>query len=89
MNLKTVALSFLVGAATATMLGSMAPKAEASTCDLGNFNARCAHSKGADLARTYAEAKRFADGNIVEVCFNGNYTSQYYSNTCKMLGRGY
>ena len=31
MNLKTVTLSFLLGATTATMLGSMAPKAEAST----------------------------------------------------------
>ena len=49
MNLKTVTISFLVGAATATMLGSMAPKAEAATpraglraaqyelCDAGHY----------------------------------------------------
>lgn len=60
------------------------------TCDLTRFNDNpCAHGMEADAARTYEEAKTFADGNIVEVCFNSNYTSQYYSNTCKMLGRGY
>ena len=59
------------------------------TCDITDFNARCAHSHAADSARTYAEAKAFADGNIVEVCFNSIYTSQYYSDTCKTLGRGY
>jgi hypothetical protein len=57
-----------------------------NTCDISNFNAKCAHSYEADMERTYEEAEAFLNVNV-DACF-GSY-SHYYDKSCAKVFRGY